>query len=202
MAKRGMVYIIGAGPGDPGLITLRGVECIREADVVIYDYLVNPEILRHARPDVRLIYAGKRGGEHTLVQDEINRRLVEEAGTGAVVARLKGGDPFIFGRGGEEAEVLREEGIPFEVVPGISSAIAVPAYAGIPLTHRNHTVSVAFVTGHEDPTKGKSHLDWSTLAGVGTLIFLMGVKNLPTIAENLILHGKDAATPAARIRWG
>ncbi len=202
MTKQGKVYIIGAGPGDPGLITLRGVECIREADVVIYDHLVNPEILRHARQDARQIYAGKRGGEHTLVQDEINRRLVEEAQTGAVVARLKGGDPFIFGRGGEEAEVLREADIPFEVVPGVTSAVAVPAYAGIPLTHRSHTASVAFVTGHEDPNKGKSDLDWPTLAGIGTLVFLMGVKNLSAIAENLIRCGKDPSTPAALIRWG
>ena len=202
MTGKGRVYIIGAGPGDPGLITLRGVQCIREADVIIYDHLVSPEILRHAGEKTRLIYAGKQGGDHTLSQWEINNLLVAEAGQGAIVARLKGGDPFIFGRGGEEAEVLREAGIPFEVVPGISSAVAVPAYAGIPLTHRNHTVSVAFVTGHEDPAKGKSDLDWPTLAGIGTLVILMGVKNLPAIAENLIRNGKDAATPAALIRWG
>jgi uroporphyrinogen III methyltransferase/synthase len=202
MTEKGRVYIIGAGPGDPGLITLRAVQCIREADVIIYDHLVSPEILRHAGEKARLIYAGKQGGDHTLSQWEINNLLVAEAGQGTIVARLKGGDPFIFGRGGEEAEVLREAGIPFEVVPGISSAVAVPAYAGIPLTHRNHTVSVAFVTGHEDPTKGKSDLDWPTLAGIGTLVFLMGVKNLPAIAENLIRYGKDAETPAALIRWG
>ncbi|OHE25212.1 MAG: uroporphyrinogen-III C-methyltransferase [Syntrophus sp. RIFOXYC2_FULL_54_9] len=202
MTEKGKVYIIGAGPGDPGLITIRGAQYIREADVIVYDHLVSPEILRHAKEKVRLIYAGKHGGDHTLPQTAINALLITEAVKGAIVARLKGGDPFIFGRGGEEAEVLREAGVPFEVVPGISSAIAVPAYAGIPLTHRNHTVSVAFVTGHEDPTKGKSHLDWSTLAGVGTLIFLMGVKNLPMIAENLIRAGKDAATPAALIRRG
>jgi len=202
MTEKGRVYIIGAGPGDPGLITLRAVQCIREADVIIYDYLVGPEILRHATEKARLIYAGKQGGDHTLSQWQINALLVEEALKGAIVARLKGGDPFIFGRGGEEAEVLREAGIPFEVVPGISSAVAVPAYAGIPLTHRNHTVSVAFVTGHEDPTKGKSDLDWPALAGIGTLVFLMGVKNLPLIAENLIRSGKDPETPAALIRWG
>jgi len=202
MTKKGKVYIIGAGPGDPGLITLRGAECIREADVIVYDHLVNPEILRHAQEKAIRIYAGKQGGDHTLSQDEINRRLVEEAGRGAVVARLKGGDPFIFGRGGEEAEVLQEAGIPFEVVPGVTSAIAVPAYAGIPLTHRNHTSTVAFVTGHEDPTKEKSDMDWPALAGIGTLVFLMGVKNLSAIAENLIRCGKDAATPAALIRRG
>jgi uroporphyrinogen III methyltransferase/synthase len=202
MGEKGKVYIIGAGPGDPGLITLRGAECIREAEVIIYDHLVNPDILRHAGEKAVMIYAGKQGGDHTLSQDEINRRLVEEAGRGAVVARLKGGDPFIFGRGGEEAEVLREAGIPFEIIPGVTSAIAVPAYAGIPLTHRGHTSTVAFVTGHEDPTKGKSDIDWPALAGIGTLVFLMGVKNLAAIAENLIRCGKDAATPAALIRRG
>ena len=202
MTGKGKVYIIGAGPGDPGLITLRGAACIGEADVIVYDHLASPEILRHARREVHLIYAGKQGGDHTLSQDEINRRLVEEAGSGAVVARLKGGDPFIFGRGGEEAEILRAAGIPFEIVPGVTSAIAVPAYAGIPLTHRSHTSTVAFVTGHEDPTKGGSDIDWAALAGIGTCVFLMGVKNLATIAENLIRCGKDAATPAALIRRG
>jgi uroporphyrinogen III methyltransferase/synthase len=145
---------------------------------------------------------GSRGGDHTLSQDEINRRLVKEAEKGAVVARIKGGDPFIFGRGGEEAEALREAGIPFEIIPGVTSAVAVPAYAGIPLTHRNHTSTVAFVTGHEDPTKEKSDIDWEALAGIGTLVFLMGVKNLPAIAENLIRCGKPAETPAALIRRG
>ncbi len=202
MAGKGRVYIIGAGPGDPGLITLRGAQCIREAEVIVYDYLVHPEILRHAEETARRIYAGKQGGDHTLSQDQINRLLVEEAGGGKIVARLKGGDPFIFGRGGEEAEVLREAGIPFEIVPGVSSAVAVPAYAGIPLTHRGFSSSVAFVTGHEDPTKEKSDLNWPALAGIGTLVFLMGVKNLPAIAENLIRYGKPADTPAALIRWG
>jgi uroporphyrin-III C-methyltransferase len=149
----GKVYIIGAGPGDPGLITLKGLRCLQEADVLIYDHLVGEEILSHARGTVRLIYAGKQGGDHTLSQDEINERLVEEAKQGKVVARLKGGDPFIFGRGGEEAEVLAKAGIPFEVIPGVTSAIAVPTYAGIPLTHRGFTSTVTFVTGHEDPTK-------------------------------------------------
>jgi uroporphyrinogen III methyltransferase/synthase len=202
MTEKGRVSIIGAGPGDPGLITLRGVQCIREADVIVYDHLVSPEILRHASRKARLIYAGKQGGKHTISQGEINDLLVAEAERGAIVARLKGGDPFIFGRGGEEAEILRSAGIPFEVVPGISSAIAVPAYAGIPLTHRSHTASVAFVTGHEDPTKGKSNLDWPKLAGMGTLVVLMAIKNLSAVTANLIRHGKDAATPAALIRWG
>jgi len=202
MKEKGKVYIIGAGPGDPGLITLRAVQCLRMADVIIYDHLVGEGILDHARPEARLIYAGKQGGSHTLSQTEINRLLVREASQGAVVARLKGGDPFIFGRGGEEAEVLREAGIPFEIVPGVSSAVAVPAYAGIPLTHRSHTTSVAFVTGHEDPTKDKSSCDWAAYAGMGTLVFLMGVKNLQAIVENLIRCGKSPDTPAALIRRG
>jgi uroporphyrinogen III methyltransferase/synthase len=200
--QTGKVYIIGAGPGDPELITLKGLRCIQEADVLIYDHLVSEELLSHAGHAIRLIYAGKQGGDHTLSQDEINRRLVEEAGQGKIVARLKGGDPFIFGRGGEEAEVLAKAGIPFEIVPGVTSAIAVPSYAGIPLTHRGYTSTVAFVTGHEDPGKEKSDIDWGALAGIGTLVFLMGVKNLPQIAAGLIAHGKDPETPAALIRWG
>jgi uroporphyrinogen III methyltransferase/synthase len=202
VVKQGKVYIIGAGPGDPGLITVKGLRCLKEADVVIYDHLVSEEIIRQAKESARLIYAGKKGGAHTLPQDEINRRLVEEAQEGNIVARVKGGDPFIFGRGGEEAEILAQSGIPFEVVPGITSAISVPAYAGIPLTHRGYTSTVAFVTGHEDPTKEQSDIDWETLAGIGTLVFLMGVKNLHQIAASLMQHGKDANTPAALIRWG
>ncbi|MCX5857500.1 MAG: uroporphyrinogen-III C-methyltransferase, partial [Deltaproteobacteria bacterium] len=202
LKQRGKVYIIGAGPGDPGLITVKGLRCIQEADVLIYDHLVSEELLSHAKDPIRLIYAGKQGGDHTLSQDEINRRLVEEAGQGKIVARVKGGDPFIFGRGGEEAEVLAKAGIDFEVVPGITSAIAVPSYAGIPLTHRGFTSTVAFVTGHEDPTKEKSDINWDALAGIGTLVFLMGVKNLPKIVASLTAHGKDPETPAALIRWG
>lgn len=219
--KKGKVYIIGAGPGDPGLITLKGLKALREADVIVYDSLVNEEIIRFRDYDpltsagdtgqgegplgkkpARLIYAGKHGGCHTLPQEEINRCLVEEAAQGQVVARLKGGDPFIFGRGGEEAEVLTRQGIPFEVIPGVTSAIAVPAYAGIPLTHRNLTSTLAFVTGHEDPTKDKSDIDWSALAGIGTLVFYMGVKNLAKIVSSLLAAGKDESTPAALIRRG
>lgn len=200
--QTGKVYIIGAGPGDPELITVKGLRCIREADVLIYDHLVSEELLCGAKEASRLIYVGKQGGDHTLSQDEINRRLVEEAGQGRIVTRLKGGDPFIFGRGGEEAEVLAKAGIPFEIVSGVTSAIAVPSYAGIPLTHRGYTSTVAFVTGHEDPTKEQSDIDWGALAGIGTLVFLMGVKNLPNIAAGLIAHGKDPDTPAALIRWG
>ncbi len=200
--KPGKVYIIGAGPGDPGLITLKAVECLRLADVVIYDNLVNEELLKYAPTHARIIYAGKKGGDHTLSQDRINELLAKEARGGSTVARLKGGDPFVFGRGGEEAEVLAAEGIPFEVVPGVTSAIAVPAYAGIPLTHRGLTSTVAFVTGHEDPTKDKSDIDWQALSGIGTLVFLMGVKNVVQITEALIRHGKSPDTPAALIRRG
>jgi uroporphyrinogen III methyltransferase/synthase len=200
--QKGKVYIIGAGPGDPELITVKGLRCIREADVLIYDHLVSEELLSCAKESIRLIYVGKQGGDHTLSQDEINRRLVEEAGQGKIVTRLKGGDPFIFGRGGEEAEVLAKAGIPFEIVSGVSSAIAVPSYAGIPLTHRGYTSTVAFVTGHEDPNKEKSDIDWGALSGIGTLVFLMGVKNLPKIVASLIAHGKDPEMPAALIRWG
>ncbi len=200
--KKSKVYIIGAGPGDPGLITLRAVEALKLADVVVYDNLVNEELLAYAPAGARRIYAGKQGGDHTLTQDKINDLLVREALDGRTVARLKGGDPFIFGRGGEEAEELATRGIPFEVIPGVTSAIAVPAYAGIPLTHRGVTSTVAFVTGHEDPTKEKSDIDWQVLAGIGTLVFLMGVKNLGQITDALISHGKPSETPAALIRRG
>lgn len=202
MSKAGKVYIIGAGPGDPGLMTVKGMKCLQEADVVIYDHLISPEFLNFTRKDARLIYAGKEGGNHTLSQDQINEKLVKEAGQGRIVARLKGGDPFIFGRGGEEAEELTFAGIPFEIIPGVTSAISVPAYAGIPLTHRRFTATVAFVTGHEDPLKEKSEIDWKALAGMGTLVFLMGVRNLPHIAASLVAQGKKPETPAALIRRG
>jgi len=201
--SKGMVYLVGAGPGDPGLITVRGLEIIRNADVIIYDYLAAPSLLRHVRENAEMIYVGKKGGDHTLSQDGINALIVTRATAGASVARLKGGDPFIFGRGGEEAEVLIEAGIPFEIVPGVTSAIAAPAYAGIPLTHRQYTSTVAFITGHEDPEKETSTIDWAALAkGIGTLVFLMGVKNLPLIAGSLVRHGKPTDTPVALIRWG
>jgi uroporphyrinogen III methyltransferase/synthase len=197
------VYLVGAGPGDPGLITVKGKECIQRADVIIYDYLASPALLKYAARSAELIYVGKKGGDHTLSQDEINSLLVDKAKSGGVITRLKGGDPFIFGRGGEEAEVLVKAGIPFEVVPGVTSAIAAAAYAGIPLTHRQLTSTLAFVTGHEDPTKEETGINWSSLAsGIGTLVFFMGVKNLPNIAERLIAHGKSADTPVALIRWG
>jgi uroporphyrinogen III methyltransferase / synthase len=199
----GKVYLVGAGPGDPGLITVKGKECIQKADILIYDYLASPTLLRYANKKAEMIYVGKKGGDHTLSQDGINNLIVEKAKTGAIVTRLKGGDPFIFGRGGEEAEVLIEAGIPFEVVPGVTSAIAAPAYAGIPLTHRKFTSTVAFITGHEDPNKNNSNIDWASLAkGIGTLVFLMGVKNLPDIVDQLIKNGKSSETPVALVRWG
>ena len=184
--KPAKVYIIGAGPGDPGLITLKAIECLRLADVVVYDNLVNEELLKYAPQRARFIYAGKKGGDHTLPQDKINYLLAKEALDGNTVVRLKGGDPFVFGRGGEEAEVLAAQGVPFEVIPGVTSAIAVPAYAGIPLTHRGFTSTVAFITGHEDPAKDKSDIDWQALTRIGTLVFLMGVKNLGKITKELL----------------
>jgi uroporphyrinogen III methyltransferase/synthase len=199
----GKVYLVGAGPGDPGLITVKGAECIRRADVIIYDYLASPALLRFAADDAQTIYVGKKGGDHTLSQDGINNLIVEKAMSGAIVTRLKGGDPFIFGRGGEEAEILADRGIPFEIVPGVTSAIAAPAYAGIPLTHRQFTSTLAFVTGHEDPTKESSDIDWASLAkGIGTIVFFMGVKNLPRIVEKLLGAGMPEDRPVALIRWG
>jgi uroporphyrinogen III methyltransferase/synthase len=199
----GTVYLIGAGPGDPGLITVRGRECIGLADVVVYDYLANEQLLSHARPGAELIYAGKIGGAHNHEQWQINALLTEKALAGKTVARLKGGDPFIFGRGGEECEALVALGIPFEIVPGVTAAIGAAAYAGIPLTHRHVTTSVAFVTGHENPDKDASDIDWEKLSlGSGTVVFYMGVKNLPTITGNLMAHGRSPQTPVALIRWG
>jgi uroporphyrinogen III methyltransferase/synthase len=199
----GKVFLVGAGPGDPGLITVKGRRCIEAADVVIYDYLAAPALLEHARPDAERIYVGKKGGDHTLSQEGINDLLVEKARAAGVVTRLKGGDPYIFGRGGEEGEALAAAGIAFEVVPGVTSAVAGPAYAGIPLTHRDYTSTVAFVTGHEDPEKERSAIDWKALAtGIGTLVFFMGVKNLPKIVARLRENGMAPDTPAAVVRWG
>ncbi len=199
----GTVYLVGAGPGDPGLMTLRGLQLIRSADVIVYDHLADSQLLADARPGTEFIYAGKKGKDHTLEQPEINEVLVARAREGKTVVRLKGGDPFVFGRGGEEAEELVAEGIPFEVVPGVTSAVAAPAYAGIPVTHREHASMVTFVTGHEDPTKEESAIDWELLArNPGTLVFLMGVKNLAHIADSLMRHGKAPVTAAAVVRWG
>ena len=199
----GKVYLVGAGPGDPGLITVKGRECIRTAEVLIYDYLAAPALLADTAPNAECIYVGKKGGDHTLSQDGINALIHEKAKAGKIVTRLKGGDPFIFGRGGEEAELLAKKGIDFEIVPGVTSAIAAPAYAGIPLTHRDFNATVAFVTGHEDPTKEASLIDWKALAmGIGTVVFLMGVRNLPKIVDQLLAHGRAADTKVGVIRWG
>ena len=198
-----MVYLVGAGPGDPGLITIRGKELLEKAQVVIYDYLASKKLLKYVPRDAEFIYAGKKGGvKHTHTQDEINQMLVDRARSGRRVVRLKGGDPFIFGRGGEEIEELVEAGIPFEVVPGVTSATAAATYAGIPITHRQYTSTVAFVTGHEDPSKKDSNIAWDKLAtGVGTIVIYMGIKNLESIAEKLIRYGRDPKTPVAVVRW-
>lgn len=199
---KGKVYLVGAGPGDPKLVTLRGLECIAQADVVIYDRLATNLLFEHAKPDAEFIYVGKADGEHSFKQEDINRLLVEKAKEGKIVTRLKGGDPLIFGRGGEEALTLVENGIEFEFVPGVSSGNAVPAYAGIPVTHRGLTSTVAYVTGHEDPTKPSSDIEWSSLVGIGTIVFYMGMRNLPKIVDQLIKHGRSKDTPVAIIRWG
>ncbi len=203
MKKLGKVYLVGAGPGDPGLITVRGKSLLERAEVVVYDYLAGHKLLKHAPTTAELIYVGKKGGvKHTFSQDEINQMLVDHALAGKMVVRLKGGDPFIFGRGGEELEELHEAGVQFEVVPGVTSATAAATYAGIPITHRDYTASVAFLTGHEDPTKESSNIDWSKLStGAGTLVIYMGIKNLPTIVANLIKYGRDPQTPVAVVRW-
>ncbi len=203
MKGKGVVYLIGAGPGDPGLFTLKGQKLLQQADVVVYDRLVSYEILAMARDDAEKIYVGKESGRHALSQEEINALLVEKAREGKKVARLKGGDPFMFGRGGEEALHVRQNGFDFEVVPGITSAIAVPAYAGIPVTHRDATSSFAVITGHEKPDKQESSIKWKEIAtGIGTLVFLMGVENLGFICEKLMANGRDKATPVALVRWG
>jgi len=197
------VYIVGAGPGDIGLFTVKGLKCLQRAEVVVYDFHLNAQVLNYINHDAELIYAGKRGGHHTMTQDEINATLVTKAKEGKIICRLKGGDPFVFGRGGEEAEILAREGIAFEIVPGISSAVAAPAYAGIPLTHRTYSSSLAIVPGYEDVTKKESSIDWSRLAtGVGTIVFLMAVKNITQVCRKLIENGRAADTPVAVIRWG
>ncbi|MDA0738599.1 MAG: uroporphyrinogen-III C-methyltransferase [Nitrospirae bacterium] len=200
---KGKVYLVGAGPGDPGLLTLRGKVCLERADVVLYDHLANPALLDYAPPHAERIYVGRSGRGAYRPQEEIYQLLVQKVQEGKQVVRLKGGDPFVFGRGGEEAEMLAEQSIPFEVVPGVTSAVAVPAYAGIPVTHRTLASTVTFVTGHEDPSKGGSVLEWPRLATVdGTLVFLMGAKNLPTIVRRLTEEGKSSDTPVALIQWG
>ncbi len=197
------VYLTGAGPGDPGLITLKAIECLKKAGVVIYDRLVNPELLKYAPADAKIIYAGKSSKKHSLTQDKINRLIVKKAKEGKTVVRLKGGDPFLFGRGAEEALELAKNKTPFEIIPGVSSAIAVAAYAGIPLTHRQFTSSVGIFTGHEDPEKENSRIDWEKIStGLDTLVFLMGVENLKAIVQNLLKFGRSPASPCALIQNG
>lgn len=203
VSKNGRVYLVGAGPGDAKLLTLRGRECLEQADVVLYDHLANPELLKFAPSHAERIYVGRKGRGGYRDQAEIHALLVTKAKEGKCVVRLKGGDPFVFGRGGEEAEVVADAGISFEVVPGVTAAVAVPAYAGIPVTHRTLASTVAFVTGHEDPAKPSSAMEWPRLASAeGTLVFLMGMKNLPQIVDRLTREGKPGTTPVALIRWG
>ncbi|WP_031405716.1 uroporphyrinogen-III C-methyltransferase [Geobacillus vulcani] len=198
----GKVYLVGAGPGDPELITVKGLKCIQQADVILYDRLINEELLSYANPDAELIFCGKLPGFHAMQQETINHALVRHAKKGKTVVRLKGGDPFVFGRGGEEAEVLAKHGIEFEIVPGITSAIAAAAYAGIPVTHREFSSSVAFVTGHRR-NGSCDEIKWESLAkGIDTIAIYMGVHHLPSICGQLMKYGKAPETPAAVIEWG
>ncbi|MDA8387517.1 MAG: uroporphyrinogen-III C-methyltransferase [Nitrospiraceae bacterium] len=201
--KKGKVFLVGAGPGDAGLLTIKAARCLGKADVVVYDYHLNSQVLGYVRSDAEFIYAGKRGGHHTMSQDDINATLIDRARDGKTVCRLKGGDPFVFGRGGEEACALVDAGLEFEIVPGVSSSVAAPAYAGIPLTHRKISSSFAVIPGYEDATKQGSSIDWQKIAtGVGTLVFLMAVKNVGELVQKLIENGKPPETPVAVIRWG
>ncbi len=202
MKSKGVCYLVGTGPGDPGLLTLKGKECIEAADVLVYDYLCNPELLRFAKPGADKMYVGKKAKDHTLSQDEINALIVKLTSEGKTVTRLKGGDPVLFGRGAEEAAVLARAGVRFEIVPGITSAIAGPAYAGIPVTHRDHCSQLTIFTGHEDPTKPQTSLDYAKLAAAdGTKVFLMGVERIEEITSQLIKHGALPSTPMALVRW-
>lgn len=201
--KKGQCFLVGAGPGDLGLVTLRAKECIEGAEVIVYDYLCNPEMLRWAPENAELIFAGKKAGAHTLSQEEISSLLVEKTREGKTVVRLKGGDPFLFGRGGEEAQALATAGLPFVIVPGVSSAIAAPAYAGIPVTHRGKNSHVTFFTGHEDPQKTESAIDFGALAKLGgTQVMLMGVERIGAIAKEMMAKGTRKDLPVALIRWG
>ena len=198
----GICYLVGAGPGDPGLLTLKGKECIEAADVLVYDYLCNPVHLRYAKPGTERIYVGKKAGDHTTPQEEINKLIVKLTKEGKTVTRLKGGDPVLFGRGAEEAAELYEAGVKFEIVPGITSAIAGPAYAGIPVTHRAHASQLTIFTGHEDPTKPETSLNYAKLAQAdGTKVFLMGVERIEEITQQFLKHGAKPETPVALVRW-
>ncbi len=203
MKFKGTVYLVGAGPGDAGLLTLRGAELLARADVVVYDALVNAELLRLAPASAEIIYGGKRAKDHALSQKELNQLLIAKARDGKTVVRLKGGDPYVFGRGGEEAEQLADAGVPFEVVPGVSSFVAVPSYAGVPLTHRGLSSRLTLVTGHEDPAKEDSTIDWPQVAKTpGTKVIMMGTDRIGHIAQTLVGHGMDPVTPVALVRWG
>src|SRR5437016_619670 len=203
MKSTGMVYLVGAGPGDAGLLTLRGAELMARADVVVYDALVNPDLLRLAPKSAEIIYGGKRGKEHAIPQAELNQLLISKARGGKTVVRLKGGDPYVFGRGAEEAEQLADAGVPFEVVPGVSSFVAVPAYAGVPLTHRDFSSRITLITGHEDPAKEASTIDWPQVAKTpGTKVVMMGTERIGEIAKTMIQNGAAPTTPIAMIRWG
>ncbi|MEC9041867.1 MAG: uroporphyrinogen-III C-methyltransferase [Verrucomicrobiota bacterium] len=200
--KKGICYLVGAGPGDPGLLTLRAKECLESADVVVYDYLCNPDILNHAPSSAEKIYAGKKAADHAIPQEELNDLLVKLSIKGQTVVRLKGGDPYVFGRGGEEAQELRRAGVPFEIVPGISSSVAGPAYAGIPVTHRDCCSQLTIFTGHEDPTKNDSVINYSTIGKAdGTKVMLMGVGQLEKVTNQMIEGGAPKDTPVALIRW-
>ncbi|WP_050615586.1 uroporphyrinogen-III C-methyltransferase [Bacillus testis] len=198
----GKVYLVGAGPGDPDLLTVKGLRCLKQADVILYDRLVNASLLKEAKQDAQLVYCGKLPHYHTMKQETINRFLVKYAKKGLQVVRLKGGDPFVFGRGGEEAEALAEQGVDYEVVPGITAGIAAPAYAGIPVTHRTLSRSFAFITGHQAGDGAADH-QWAHLAkAVDTICIYMGITHLPGIISNLVENGKSPDTPAALIHWG
>jgi uroporphyrinogen III methyltransferase/synthase len=200
-STKATVYLVGAGPGDLGLVTLRAKECIKNADVIVYDHLANPEMLNWARDDAEIVYAGKEAGGSQLSQQQINAILIDKAREGKQVVRLKGGDPFVFGRGAEEAQAIADAGIPFEIVPGITSAIAGPAYAGIPMTHREHNSHVTFFTGHEDPAKAESAIDYAALAKLGgTQVMLMGVERLGSITNEMLKHGVSGDLPVALVR--
>jgi len=198
----GKVYLTGAGPGDMELLTIKALRVVKEADIIIYDRLANPEILKEAKNGCEFIYVGKEDGRHTLPQDEINETIYQSALRKDIVVRLKGGDPFVFGRGGEEGSYLKKRGIEFEIIPGVTSAVSVPAYAGIPVTHRGVAVSFKVITGHEAPNKKSSQIDWESLKGDNTIIFLMGLHNLSKISKKLIEIGKPKDFPIAVISRG